>query len=70
MNSPTIIDPSKCPLCGEGNNCQNICGDKDANKNCWCKDVKVPKQLLEAVPAQSKNKACICQRCVTKAAGA
>jgi hypothetical protein len=66
MNSPKIIDPSKCPLCGEDNSCKNICGDTDKNKNCWCKSEKFPKQLLDAVPVEAKNKACICQRCLDK----
>ena len=75
MKTPDIIDAfidvAKCPLCGEDNRCQNICGDPDVNnesenKNCWCKEVKFPKQLLDAVPVETKNKACICQRCLNK----
>jgi hypothetical protein len=66
MNTPDIIDPAKCPLCGENNDCQNICGDPEPNKNCWCKEVKFPKQLLDAVPVETKNKVCICQRCLNK----
>ncbi len=49
-----------CPLCGESNNCQHgKCG-------CWCETVKVPKRVLDLVPEDKKEKACICKSCLEK----
>lgn len=50
-----------CPLC----NAQNYCGINSA-ESCWCMNKEVPKALIEQVPADQKNKSCICARCVDK----
>lgn len=52
------IDDKTCPLCGQANDCKAHQG------NCWCMDIKVPKELLEKVPENKKNKACICKSCI------
>lgn len=54
------IDDKICPLCGKPNNCRVDSGD------CWCMEVSVPKELLEKVPEDKKNKACICKSCIDK----
>jgi hypothetical protein len=60
----SAFDPGKCPLCGAANHCQ-LC-TADAYKGpCWCARVQIPDELLAQVPAELKNRACICQTCVT-----
>lgn len=50
-----------CPLC----QANNYCGVNDT-KPCWCMAESIPKPLLEKVPPNLKNKACICKACVEK----
>jgi len=61
-----MIDPTKCPLCGEPNNCQ-LCTNQLYKGPCWCESVTIPKELLAKVPTESKNAACICRNCVQAA---
>ncbi|WP_040378405.1 cysteine-rich CWC family protein [Dethiobacter alkaliphilus] len=49
-----------CPLCGQDNNCQHGKG------SCWCINYKIPQYLLDMVPEDKKNKACICRSCIEK----
>jgi len=58
------IDPSRCPLCGRPNDCQ-LCTAGVSKGPCWCWRLKFPDALLARVPAESRNKACICCDCVT-----
>ncbi|XHR31228.1 MAG: cysteine-rich CWC family protein [Chthoniobacteraceae bacterium] len=59
------VDPSLCPLCGGPNGC-HLC-TTDANKGpCWCTEVTIPRELLERVPEELRNRACICRECITK----
>jgi hypothetical protein len=63
MNPATISDASVCPLCGQPNDCQ-LC-TMDAYKGpCWCAKMTIPSELIEQVPVELKNKACICRECV------
>lgn len=32
---------------------------------CWCKGVKIAVEVLERVPAEARDRACICERCAT-----
>lgn len=52
-----------CPICGEDNDCGLL---KDPTQACWCTQKTFPNELLQKVPENMKNKACICQRCVEK----
>lgn len=60
------IDETKCPLCGEDNNCMNLKIRCDLKSDCWCasEDMSFPSELIEKVPEDAKLKACICQSCV------
>jgi prepilin-type N-terminal cleavage/methylation domain-containing protein/prepilin-type processing-associated H-X9-DG protein len=33
---------------------------------CWCEEVEIPAGLLALVPAEARNRACICRLCVDK----
>ncbi len=35
-------------------------------KDCWCKDVIIPKGMFELVPEEALHQACICQACIRK----
>jgi len=55
-----MIDESVCPFCKSKNSCM-----AQASTPCWCNNVDIPKQLLKLVPDEFKNKACICNDCIT-----
>jgi len=59
------VDPTRCPLCGEANQCamevQRATGTPQPP--CWCTQVDFSADLLAQVPAQAQGKACICERC-------
>jgi len=52
-----------CPLCGGPNECQ-LCTSAAYKGPCWCALVNIPEKLLARVPAESRNRACICRDCV------
>ena len=53
----------RCPLCGGANDCR-LCTTASYKGPCWCEKVVFPDELLARVPAEAKNKACICRACV------
>jgi hypothetical protein len=57
------INPARCPLCGEPNDCR-LCEPALANGSCWCATAHFPGELLARVPEALRNRACICQACV------
>lgn len=63
MASPTSrpFDPTRCPLCGE----DNTCGSERGAATCWCYTTTIPEDVLERVPADLRNRACLCQRCAS-----
>ncbi|WP_076420707.1 cysteine-rich CWC family protein [Colwellia sp. UCD-KL20] len=50
-----------CPLCQQNNNCAI-----NTVEPCWCTTKKIPAALIAQVPAEKKNKSCICANCVDK----
>ncbi|MDB6063950.1 MAG: hypothetical protein JWR26_158 [Pedosphaera sp.] len=57
------VDPARCPLCGQSNDCRQ-CTSEVYKGPCWCMSVNIPDELLARVPAELKDKACICRACV------
>ena len=53
------VDPARCPLCGEANDCQVAAG----RTKCWCFDTRVPANVLARVPLEAQGLACVCQKC-------
>ena len=53
------IRPDLCPLCGESNACGNLAGAP----TCWCSTATIPREVLERVPDEAVNLACVCARC-------
>jgi len=64
-----LLDPFKCPICGESNQCAQEIAKATGKppEACWCMTVVFSSELLDRVPEKFKNKACICAKCVTTA---
>jgi hypothetical protein len=54
---------ASCPLCGKPNACARRCAG-DADAPCWCESVVIPAEVLERVPDDQRNLACLCADCV------
>ncbi|WP_037040358.1 cysteine-rich CWC family protein [Pseudomonas sp. BAY1663] len=61
MSDP--VDSSRCPLCGQPNQCAQC--DPGAAQPCWCFSTRIPAELRESIPDAARNKACICARCAS-----
>ena len=55
------IDPTRCPLC-QGD---NDCGTARGSGTCWCFSARIPEDVLERVPPQLRDQACVCERCAS-----
>ena len=71
MSSPlTALQPTRCPLCGQVNQCamevERATGVKQPA--CWCTTVDFSSDLLDRLPAQARGQACICAACAAAAA--
>lgn len=60
-------DPRTCPLCGTANRCAMELERETGLKQppCWCTQVDFNREVLAAIPADARGKACICQACAT-----
>lgn len=65
-NTP-VIDPTRCPLCGGDNRCANEIERATgvAQPPCWCTTASFPPDLMTRLPAEARDKACICPACVS-----
>ena len=52
-----------CPLCGGPNGCAPAASGR-FDTPCWCLDLRFPPELLARVPADQRDRACICRACV------
>jgi hypothetical protein len=64
--SPNPCEPSRCPLCGNPNDCQ-LCAASPYKGPCWCFTVEIPQSLLDKVPVEARRKTCICRKCIEAA---
>lgn len=55
----TQVDPLNCPICGAQNDCA-VARGKGA---CWCFSSEVPYEVLERIPVEARNRACVCKSC-------
>ena len=55
------MDPRRCPLCGDG----NACGMAEGAETCWCFDTTVPDEVIDRVPAEARDVACVCRACAS-----
>ncbi len=61
MPTDPLIDASRCPLCGQPNQCAISAGLPP--QSCWCMQTPVSRDALERLPADARGKACICPAC-------
>jgi len=54
-----MLDPSKCPICSEPNQCSQEIAQASGRpqKPCWCMTATLSAELLDRVPEEAKNKA-------------
>ena len=57
-----------CPVCGAPNECAAATSGSFATP-CWCAEVVVRPEALARVPAEARNVACLCRRCLSFAEG-
>jgi hypothetical protein len=67
---PATPEPNVCPLCGQPNQCameiERATGIPQ--ESCWCTHVTFPPTLLNQIPDEARNKACVCAACAKKTA--
>jgi hypothetical protein len=72
MTTPPTINPQVCPVCGKANQCamelEKVTGQPQGP--CWCTQVDFSAELLSRIPAQARDKACICKACATQSGAA
>lgn len=56
------LDPNLCPACGHSNRC-TLADPRTATRPCWCFSVSIEPARLDALPAELRDKACLCPRC-------
>ncbi|MDD2057715.1 cysteine-rich CWC family protein [Pseudomonas sp. GD03860] len=57
-----MSDTQHCPACGASNRC-SLADPRTAAKACWCYGVSIDPKVLEALPAELRDKACLCPAC-------
>lgn len=55
-------DSRLCPACGASNRC-SLADPRTAAQACWCYGVSIDPKVLEALPPELRDKACLCPRC-------
>jgi len=64
MTSGTRIDfrdTTKCPLCGEVNECAVAVGRSP--ETCWCMTATIDADTLASIPEEAQGRVCICAKC-------
>lgn len=59
---PDAVDPSRCPLCGD----ENDCGMVKGKATCWCYSVTILPEVLDRVPVEARGIACVCRACASQ----
>jgi len=55
-------DAQHCPACGALNDC-TLADPRTVAEACWCYGVVLAPAVLEALPEELRNTACLCPRC-------
>lgn len=63
--TPTLIDATRCPLCGQPNRCalEQERANGQTQAPCWCTQPRFDAELLARLPAAARGAACICRAC-------
>ncbi|KTT41481.1 hypothetical protein RSA46_13605 [Pseudomonas oryzihabitans] len=59
--SPAPFDPTRCPLCGQRNQCSLATGGDI--QDCWCLRTPVDPAALARLPEEERNQRCLCPAC-------
>ncbi|MEG3001963.1 MAG: cysteine-rich CWC family protein [Comamonas sp.] len=59
--APVPVDPLRCPLCGQSNQCAITAGL--APESCWCMTADVAPAALAAIPEAQRRQSCLCPGC-------
>jgi hypothetical protein len=51
-----------CPLCGG----PNECGIAAGNSDCWCFTASVAPEVIDQIPVEERDRACVCRACASK----
>ncbi|MES2870828.1 MAG: cysteine-rich CWC family protein [Pseudomonadota bacterium] len=57
-----MTTPNLCPACGARNDCSMASTDT-ADQPCWCYSVSIDPGILQALPLEQRDLACLCPRC-------
>lgn len=57
-----MSETTRCPCCGQLNDCAQA-GQDAAVEDCWCFSTPIDPAQLDALPAEQRNRACLCPRC-------
>lgn len=59
------VDQTKCPLCGDENNCATEIAKATGQPEqpCWCRNETFSAELLATIPEPAQGKACVCVNC-------
>lgn len=62
-------DPSRCPLCGQLNQCAMEAERETGVQQppCWCTSVTFEPALLDRIAAPARGLACVCRACAAAA---
>ncbi|WP_153788774.1 cysteine-rich CWC family protein [Pseudomonas sp. EMN2] len=58
----TQTSDHRCPACGAANQC-GLANPASATQGCWCFAVSIDPAIVQALPAELRNQACLCPRC-------
>lgn len=56
-------DSQRCPLCGNDNTC-GLTTSPSGQGTCWCFSRPANPDALKRLPADLRNQACLCPRCL------
>ncbi|MCS3466532.1 hypothetical protein M2401_000242 [Pseudomonas sp. JUb42] len=62
QTSPPSKTPQNCPVCGFSNSCI-LADPRTVAQPCWCFSVSIEPERLARLPADLRDKACLCPRC-------
>ena len=59
---PLMKKPDLCPACGASNDC-SLADPRTVDRACWCYGVSIDPAVLQALPAELRDKSCLCPAC-------
>lgn len=54
-------DSTRCPLCGDPNQCAVAAGR--SAETCWCMTATIDPDVVASIPEEAQGTVCICPRC-------